>query len=287
MLRSLSLLLALLVFTFVLVELAPGDYLSTLEVSSTMSGDTQRQMRERLGLNASLLSRGMAWFSSLLRGECGISLQYEVAVCPLVAPRLLATLQLNLISTVAAWVAALVLALLSTRWSRGWPDRGLRLLSSLLLGFPELLMALLGLWALGYHPLLPYAVLSIGALPVLWIHLRYSLAEALGQPSIHAARALGVTGLPLWRHYIAPLAAAPLLPLAGLSFGRILSASLLVEAALGVPGLGPLVLEAVAARDAAVLAVTVSATGLVLMIALQLAQWGQRRLDPRLAGPQA
>lgn len=286
MLRSLSLLVALFIFTFGLVELAPGDYLSTLDASATLSPDTQARLRVRLGLDDPLPARALGWLASLARGECGISVQYEAPVCSLVAPRLLATLQLNLVATALAWLLALLLVLAPVLRPSGWADRGLRVAAATLLGLPELLLALLGLWALGYHPLLPYAVLMLGTLPVLWIHLRYSLGEALQHPSVRAAHALGITGWPLWRHYVAPLTAAPLLPLAGLSFGRILSASLLVEAALGVPGLGPLVLEALAARDAAVLAITVGAAGLMLMGALQLAQWGQRRFDPRLAEPQ-
>lgn len=286
MLRSLSLLLALLFLTFALVQLAPGDYLTGFEAGATLSADTQTRLRERLGLNDSLTARAFFWLSSVLRGECGISLQYELPVCPLLAPRFITTLQLNLVSTAFAWLLALALAVVPALHPRGWVDRCLRISASLLLGLPELLLALLGLWAFGFHPLLPFGVLTAGSLPVLWIHLRYSLSGAVSHPSVRAARAMGIAGLPLWQHYIWPLAAPPLLPLAGLSFGRVLSASLLVEAALGVPGLGPLVLEAVAARDAALLAPSVAAAGLVLMLAMQLAQWGQRRIDPRLTESQ-
>jgi peptide/nickel transport system permease protein len=96
---------------------------------------------------------------------------------------------------------------------------------------------------------LPVVVLVISIAPALLQHVRHALADAVPVP-LHVA--LAARGLPrrrvVARHGL-KLAAAPLAALAGLSLGTLLSASLLVEALVGWPGLGALLLEAVIARD--------------------------------------
>jgi peptide/nickel transport system permease protein len=75
------------------------------------------------------------------------------------------------------------------------------------------------------------------------------MLEALGSPFIVAARAHGIgEGRLLFRHAL-PAAANPLFSLFGFSVASLLSASVLVEVVMSWPGLGPLLLEAILARD--------------------------------------
>jgi peptide/nickel transport system permease protein len=100
-----------------------------------------------------------------------------------------------------------------------------------------------------FHLALPAAALVIGMLPVLLRHVRAAVAEALDAPFARAARAHGIPeGRVLFRHVL-PAAANPLISLFGLSLAGLLSLSLLVEVVMSWPGLGPLLLEAILARD--------------------------------------
>ncbi len=281
LLRSISLLLALALLTFLLADWAPGDFLTQFEVNST-SQDTTEAMRQRLALNQPIGHRFLLWFSSLLRGECGVSLAYEMPVCALLGPRLVTTLQLNFWATLAAWLLAAALAIPAALRPGGFADAILRAISPTLLGLPEIVLALIALWVFGFHVLLPYAVLALAAFPTVALHLRSSFGEALAHPAVSAARHYGIRGPALWFHYVVPMAAPPLLALAGLSFGGLLSGSLLVEAALGVPGMGSLVLEAVESRDTAVVAAGVGASGLLLMGANLLTRGARQSLGKRL-----
>jgi len=99
------------------------------------------------------------------------------------------------------------------------------------------------------HLFLPCLALVLGSLPMLLRHVRASAAEVLEAPFVRTALAHGIPRRRLlWKHVL-PAASNPLISLFGLSVGTLISGSLLVEVIMGWPGLGPLVLEAILARD--------------------------------------
>jgi peptide/nickel transport system permease protein len=80
-------------------------------------------------------------------------------------------------------------------------------------------------------------------------HVRSSVAEVLEAPFLRAARSHGLPDRKLLYQYALRAAANPLISLFGFSVGTLLSGSLLVEVIMSWPGLGPLLLEAILARD--------------------------------------
>jgi peptide/nickel transport system permease protein len=284
LLRTASLFAALTVLTFALAEGAPGDFLTTLRLAPEVSAETERAARARLQLDRPWVERYLAWSRSAVAGEFGQSLAYGVPVRQLLGERLPNTLWLNLVATVGAWLLALAAGAWAAAHTGSWVDRMIGALQAVLAGVPELLLALVGLWLFGGRFWLPYAVLLLGALPTLLVHARGALRAAVKHPSVAAAGAHRIRGARLWWGYVAPLAAPPLVALAGLSFGGLLSASLLVEAALSYPGLGSLMLDAIQARDTAVVAAIVALAGALLLLANLLAEAAQRLIDPRRAG---
>ena len=104
-------------------------------------------------------------------------------------------------------------------------------------------------WDVATHLVLPAAALVLGILPALVRHVRASVADVLASPFVRAARAHGIPeGRVLLRHVL-PAAANPLVSLFGLSLAGLLSMSLVVEVVMSWPGLGPLLLDAILARD--------------------------------------
>ncbi len=96
---------------------------------------------------------------------------------------------------------------------------------------------------------LPVTVLVLAALPTLVRHVRSAILDVSSQPYVRSARSHGIAGARLWFRWLLPAAANPLASLFGLSVAGLISSSLIVEAVVGWPGLGPLFLEAIAARD--------------------------------------
>jgi peptide/nickel transport system permease protein len=133
-----------------------------------------------------------------------------------------------------------------------------------------------------WHLVLPVAVLVLGMLPTLVRHVRASMAEAIDSPFALSARAQGISRRRLLFRHLLPAAANPLISLFGFSLGTLLSASLLIEVVMGWPGLGPLFLEAIMARDFALVLAVVMLSASFLVVGNLLADILLYRMDPRI-----
>ena len=250
------------------------------------------------------------WMRSVLKGEFGYSFAYNQPVSSLLWPRVLNTLLLNTVALVIAWLVAVTFGTWAAARPGKWEDRLCSLGTSTLLVIPDLMLALallmlavrtrwfpsggmvtidfadLTAWSkvkdLGAHLVLPAAVIVLGAFPLLYRHVRSSVSESLTLPFVQAARGYGIRRTQLLFRQALPAAANPLISLLGLSFGTLLSASLLVEVVLSWPGLGPMLLESILARDVyVVIAIVLLSAALVILGSLfadVLLYWS----DPRI-----
>jgi peptide/nickel transport system permease protein len=108
------------------------------------------------------------------------------------------------------------------------------------------------------------------------------MAEVLDAPFIRGARANGIPQWRLlWRHAL-PAAAHPLTASFGFSIGTLLSASVLVENAMGWPGLGRLMLEATLERDVQVVIGIVTLSAVFLIAGSFISDLLLYSLDPRI-----
>ena len=242
--------------SFVLLELAPGDFLGEAKLNPQLSPQTIAALREQYGLNKSLPQKYVYWLGSVANGSFGVSFAYNLPVSTLLWPRALKTLELTVTSLVLSWLIAIPLGVWSAANRRGWLDRSVSLAVSALLAIPDLVLACVALLVAVrsgiFHSgdlLLPVTVLVLGALPILIRHTRAALLSVADEPFARVARANGIFGFELWFRWLLPAAANPLTSLFGLSVAGLISSSLLVETILGWPGLGPLFLEAIGARD--------------------------------------
>jgi peptide/nickel transport system permease protein len=126
------------------------------------------------------------------------------------------------------------------------------------------------------------AVLALGMAPILERHVRTAVGEALQAQFVLAARAHGIPRTRILYRHVLPAALHPLIALFGFSLGTLLSASLLVEVLVGWPGLGPLFLEAILARDFAIVLGVVMASAATLIAGNFAADLMLYRVDPRI-----
>jgi peptide/nickel transport system permease protein len=274
--RAAVLLFGVSLLSFLLLEAAPGDFFDELRLNPQISPATIAALRAEYGLDAPLLTRYERWVAAALRGHFGYSLQYRVPVERLLWHRAANTLLLTGVALAIAWVIALAVGLATAATNRRWPDQVAGTIAAALLALPDVLitLALLSIAAhsgwlpvggmssidaapglrnrvadLARHMTVPVAILVVSIAPGLLQHVRHALADALPSPLIVALTARGLPRRRVIVRHAFRLAAAPLAALGGLSLGTLLSASLLVEAVVGWPGLGALLLEAVSARD--------------------------------------
>jgi peptide/nickel transport system permease protein len=303
------------VLSFLLAEAAPGSVVDELRLDPRVSPTTIAAMRDRYGLDQSFPQKYVHWLRSIARGELGFSVAYNSPVGPLLWPRARNTLLLTVTATVIAWLVAVPVGIWAASRQGGWADRvsagattALLAVPDLLLGLGLLLLAVRtgyfptgGMVSLGFadlgpwektkdviaHFLLPVTALTLVTLPVLVRHVRASVVDVLGAPFIQAARAIGVPERRLLFHHALRVAANPLISLLGLSVAALLSASLVVETIMSWPGLGPLLLEAVAARDLHLVVGAVTCSTVLLIAGNLLADGLLYLVDPRIRPGQA
>ena len=203
-----------------------------------------------------------------------------------------------------AWLIALPLGIWNATARGTWGDSVSKVVLSFLLAIPDLLLAIVFLMLavetgyfptggmvspgpervldVAWHLVLPVAVLVLGMLPTLVRHVRASMAEAIDSPFALSARAQGIPRRRLLFRHLLPAAANPLISLFGFSLGTLLSASLLIEVVMGWPGLGPLFLEAIMARDFALVLAVVMLSASFLVVGNLLADILLYRMDPRI-----
>ena len=266
-----ALLVGVSLLSFLLLSLAPGNYLSQMRLDPQISPETIAALRARYGLDQPLPVTYLRWAASVARGDMGYSFAYNTPAAPLLFRRAANTLVLTVTAALLAWLLSVPLGVWMAARAGRWPDRLGTAAMGTLLAVPDLLLALglmmlavrtgalpaggmhsadaSGLGDLAKHLILPAAVLVVGALPILVRHVRASVLEVLGTPYIQAARAHGIPPARLLFRHVLRAASNPLISLAGFWAGTLLSASLLVEVIMGWPGLGPLLLEAMLARD--------------------------------------
>jgi peptide/nickel transport system permease protein len=298
------LLVGVSLLSFLFADLAPGDYFSQLRTDPRVSAETVAALRAQYGLDRPLPVRYAAWVASVLRGDFGYSLAYNSPVGPLLWARVRATLLLTGTATLLAWLIALPLGIWNATARGTWGDSVSKVVLSFLLAIPDLLLAIVFLMLavetgyfptggmvspgpervldVAWHLVLPVAVLVLGMLPTLVRHVRASMAEAIDSPFALSARAQGIPRRRLLFRHLLPAAANPLISLFGFSLGTLLSASLLIEVVMGWPGLGPLFLEAIMARDFALVLAVVMLSASFLVVGNLLADILLYRMDPRI-----
>jgi peptide/nickel transport system permease protein len=296
--------------TFVLAAAAPGSLVDELRLDPRVSPETIEAMRVRYGVNDAVPAQYLRWLESVARGELGFSIAYNGPVGPLLWPRVRNTLLLTVPAMLLSWLIALPLGTWSAGRKGGWLDRLTAGATTTLLGIPELVLGLgLLLFAVrtGYlptggmtslnfeelapwqqirdvlvHLVLPVTALTLVSLPILVRHVRASVAEVVRARFIQAARAAGVPEQRLLVRHALRTAANPLISLFGLSLAGLLSASFVIETIMSWPGLGPLLLAAVAARDVHVVVAAVCCSTVLLVAGNLLADGLLYLADPRV-----
>jgi peptide/nickel transport system permease protein len=296
--------------SFAFLELAPGDFFQEMRLNPQISPDTIARLRAEYGLDRPFAVRYARWLASAMRGDFGFSFAYRSPVAPLLMVRARNTLLLTGTATPLAWALALPLGVFCAARPRGWLDRICWFMTSTLLAIPELVLGLCFLavcvrtgWFpaggmvsvsfehftrfeqvgdLLWHMVLPTAVLVLGSLPVLLRHVRSAMLEVLDAPFVRAALGYGISRNRVLFHHALPAAINPLVSLFGFSVAALLSGSLLTEVIMSWPGLGPLLLEAVMARDIYVVVGALTFSTLFLVAGMALGDLLLFASDPRI-----
>ncbi len=311
---GLLLMLGVVVLNFLLIRLAPGD--PAVVIAGEMGGATEEMLesiREEYGLNRPLLTQLWIYVSGVVRFDLGQSFYFNQPVTTLIAQRILPTILLVITAQILSILLGVFLGVIASRRPGGivsafvsvfatigyavpvfWTGIMLIILfASILPIFPvegilsvKLRDANILIQALDvlHHLVLPAFTLAIIYLAQYARLSRASMLEVLGSDYIRTARAKGASERSvLFRHALRN-AALPILTVAGLQFGNLISGALLVETVFNWPGMGRLAFDSILRRDYPTIMGVLFFASFMVVVANILTDMSYRWADPRLRG---
>lgn len=291
------------VMVFLIMRLIPGDVVS-LMFQDLGYASSLGEMRARLGLDLPLLQQYLRWMAELLRGNLGESLWTQRTVVSVLAERLPVTLELSLLSILVSVVYGTTAGVVAAIRQDGTVDVTLRSLAMAFLSLPTFWLGTLAivfpsLW-FGWSPSIrlvglaadPLGHLAQFALPavILGTHLgapvmrltRAMLLEALRQDYVRTARAKGLAARRVVVKHALRNAVIPTVTILGVQVSQAFAGSVVLETLFGLPGMGSLLIEAIAYRDFPMFQALVLCLALFVMAVNLLVDLVCVVIDPRL-----
>ncbi len=304
--------LGVLVLNFLLIRLAPGD--PALVIAGELGGVTEEilaDIRAEYGLDRPLIVQLGAYLGNLATGDLGHSYFFNQPVASLIAARIGPTVLLVVTAQLLSILIGIVLGVIAARRPQGLTSGLVSMFAALGYAVPVfwtglmLIILFASTWPLfpvegmasvrlrdaswivqtvdvAHHLVLPAFTLAIIYLAQYARLTRASMLEVLSSDYVRTAYAKGLSEpVVLFRHALRN-AALPILTVAGLQFGNLISGALLVETVFNWPGMGRLAFDSILRRDyTTVLGVLFFASALVV-VANIITDISYRWADPRL-----
>ncbi len=298
LLWTIPIMLGVMTLVFFLIHLIPGDPVELMLGENALAGDRE-VLRDQLGLNLPLGRQYLDYLGHTVTGDLGTSLHSRRPVTGLILERLPATVELMVGAMVVAFASAFPLGILAALYHGRILDRVASLFAVLGVATPNFwlgpLLVLVFSIALDWFPVnergglenlvLPALTLGTALAALLSRMTRTSLVEVLGEDYIRTARAKGLSGSRVVLVHALRNALIPVITVAGLQIGVLLSGAIITESIFDWPGIGSLLLEGIYQRDYPLVqgcVLFISASYVLINLATDLLYgW----VDPRIRQP--
>lgn len=277
------LLLIFSVFAFVIIQAPPGDFVTSYIAELAASGSSMDQvqidaLRTQYGLDQPIYAQYGKWIGRILRGDLGVSLDWQKPIRELITERLVLTVIIGLMTFFLSWVLAVPIGIISAVKKYSLLDYGLTVFNYIGIATPSFLVALIAMWLafswfgisvtglfssefvdapwsmarvadLLKHLWLPVLILTLGGTARLARIMRANLLDELNKPYVEMARAKGMAEWKLIIKYPVRVAINPLVSTIGWFLPLIFSGSLVVATVLNLPTIGPMFLRSLTNQD--------------------------------------
>ena len=286
---------------FLLIALMPGDPIDlAIAGDPRLSSEDAARLRALHGLDQPVMARYFAWAGAVLEGRLGHSRLFAQPVAALLGPALISSLELLGVALGLAVFVGVGLGAIAAMRPRAAPlVQGMALVAQAVPSFwLGILLIILFAVQLGWLPaggiptgegggwrflVLPIATLAFANMAAYTRHAAVALNATLTEPYIRTARAKGASERQVMLRHALPNAGVPLLTIAALDAGALVSGALITETIFARPGMGKLIYDAVMGNDFNLALLALLVVAVVTMLATLAADLAQRWLDPRLA----
>lgn len=288
-------LLGVALVAFLSMRLIPGDP-ARLVAGPEASEEVVASIRRSLGLDVPLPQQLLQFFGGLLRLDLGTSLRSGEPVWDILLRRLPATVELAATGILLAALMGLTLGVVAAVRKNTWFDTASMVAAVAGISMPSFWLGLMMIWlfAVNYrwlptsgagtlaHLVMPATTIGIQSAAMVARMVRSSVIEALQEDYIRTARAKGLReGTVLLRHALRN-SLIPVITVLGLQFGYLLAGSVVTETVFNWPGMGLLLVLAIAQRDYPVVQGALLIFAVFFVLSSLLVDVAYALVDPRI-----
>ena len=271
------------ILVFIIIQLPPGDYLSTyiaeLEAQGVKVADDKiKFLREQYGLDRSMVEQYFVWVTGLLQGDLGYSFEHDKPVADVVGDRMFLTIILNAGTILFIYIVAFPIGVYTAVNQYSFGDYSLSFIGLLGLATPNFLLALILLyfanvyfgtsigglmdpkyidqpWSLDKalsvleHLWVPVFVIGTAGTAGMIRRLRANLLDELQKQYVVTGRSKGLPEGRLLRKYPLRMALNPFVADIGSLLPEVVSGSVIVSAVMSLPTTGPMLLDSLQSQD--------------------------------------
>jgi len=305
------------VISFMIIQLPPGDYLTSVLASMRDSGQVVdaaqvARMREVYGLDDPIHVQYLKWIGGIiLRGDFGYSFEWGRPVSELIWQRMGATLSVSVAALLFVWAVSLPIGIYSAVRRHSIGDHVFTLLGFLGLAIPNFILALTlmyvsykhfgqsvgGLYSPEYaeapwswgkfkdlmaHLWIPVVVIGTAGTASLIRILRANLTDELNKPYVITARAKGLPEHEVILKYPVRIALNPFVSAIGWVLPQLISGVTITAIVLNLPTAGPLLLRALVSQDMYLAGSFILLMGVLTLVGMLISDLLLALLDPRI-----
>lgn len=271
------------IVTFVVIQLPPGDYLSTYisrleQAGEELSDEEVENLRRQYGLDLPIFLRYFKWFGQVVQGEFGFSFDWQQPVRDIIGERLALTFTIAILSAIFTFAVAIPIGIYSATHQYSLGDYIVSIIGFIGLAVPNFMLALImlyvawksyglnltGLFSPEYLDA-PWSLAKIGDLllhlpiPIIVVGtsgtagmirvLRGTLLDELNKQYVITARSKGVGEVKLLFKYPVRVALNPIVSGLAWLFPSLISGGTITAIVLGLPTAGPMLYRALITQD--------------------------------------
>ena len=300
--------LGITVLIFIAMRVLPGDPLAMIgsqgQSTRVLTEEELAAARASLGLDQPLYRQYLNWLGDIARGNLGYSFWSSEPLIDQVLRRGPISAQIAVFAVVISWLVGVPVGLLSAMRRNSWLDNIARLGVTLAMAIPSfwigLIMVLVTVRLFYWRPPLsitqfwedplvnlqivagPAIALGIGLGAVVMRMTRSTALEVLGEDYVRTARAKGLGQRALVASHVFRNSLLPVITTSGVAIGGLRGVTVATETAIGVPGLGTLLVEAMTTRDWMMIQNLVFLYALIFVIINLLIDLSYAWIDPRI-----
>lgn len=260
------------VFTFFIINLAPGNPVDAFVDPSATAADIALK-KQQLGLNDPMWVQYIRWMGQLLHGNFGFSFATREPVTNMLEMRVGPTLLLMGTSLVVAYLIAIPIGILSATRQYSWVDYLTTSFSFLGVSIPHFFLGLGAIYVFAVqldvlptggmntlgaegglsdtimHLILPALVLGTGIAGNMVRYVRSSMLDVLGKDYLRTARAKGLREFVVTNKHALRNALIPIITIIGMDIPLLIGGAVVTEQVFQWPGLGQLTIQSIGSRD--------------------------------------